>query len=153
MPMDRVRLGTDVRQNITARERLDRSGGLPEAASFRDRLASAHAGKLNERIDRALSQIEELGGRLGESFSFAELRKYKQAIAGLFKDLTSNMLEVKTELEWDSQAWEHRTLVTIRKVDAELEKLSDLILDQEQDRMAILAKIGEIKGMLVDVRM
>ncbi len=153
MPMDRVRSATDIRTNLSSRERTDRPASGVGHGSFRDTLVKAHAGQLNERIDKALQQIDTLGQRLGESLSLSDLRQYKQAIASLMRDLTSNMVQVKTEMEWDSQAWEHRTLVIMRTVDQELEKLTEMVVSQEQDRLAILERIGEIKGMLLDLRM
>lgn len=153
MPMERVRPGTDMRQNVSARERADRPATSASQSLFRERLAQAHVGQLNERIDQSLARIEELAGRLSQTLSLADLRRYRDAIAGLFKDLTTNMVQVKTELEWDAQAWEHRTMVTIRRVDEELERLTEMVVVQERDRLGILAKIGEIKGMLLDVRM
>lgn len=153
MPMERVRIGTDMSHGLTARERTERPAGGAARNSFRAQLQQAHAGQLNERIDKALTHIEELGARLGQSLSMADLKRYREAIAHLMRDLTSNMVEVRTQMEWDSQAWEHRTLVTIRKVNEELEELTSMVLSQEQDRLGILEKIGEIKGMLLDVRM
>lgn len=153
MPMERIRIGSDIAQPLAPRERGERPAGAPVQGAFRERLARAQVSHLNERIDKALAQIEELGNRLGESLSMADLKRYRQAIAGLMQDLTSNMVQVRTQMEWDSQAWEHRTLVTIRKVNEELERLTDMVLAQEKDRLAILDKIGEIKGMLLDVRM
>lgn len=153
MPMERVRPGPDRVPNVPSRERPDRPVNATAEGSFRDRLAKAQVGQLGDRIDKALAEIDQLGARLSETLNLADLRRYRQAIAVLFKDLTSNMFQVKTEMEWDSQAWEHRTLMTVQKVDSELERLTDLVLNHEQDRLAILAKIGEIKGMLLDVRM
>lgn len=153
MPMEPVRRGIDLAQNIAPRERADRTGNSSFQGAFREKLKQTQVAHFNERVDKALAQIEEVGARLNDSLTLVDLRKYKQAIAALFKDLTSRMVEVKTEMEWDSQAWEHRTLVTVRKVDDELEKLTQLVLTQEHDRLAILEKIGEIKGMLIDLRM
>lgn len=153
MPMDRVRSTPDLRTSLTNHERLDRSPGAIGQGSFRENLVKAQVGQLNDRIDKALQQVDQLGQRLGESLNLGDLRQYKQAIAALMRDLTSNMVQVRSEMEWDSQAWEHRTLVVIRTVDAELEKLTEMVVSQEQDRLSILAKIGEIKGMLLDLRM
>jgi uncharacterized protein YaaR (DUF327 family) len=151
MPMDRVRLGGELTRIATTGrgERPTPAARVP----FREQLAQTHAMHFNERIDRALAEIEQLGNRLGESLSQHDLRRYREAIARLFRDLTHHMMEVRADMEWDSQTWEQRTMVTIRKVDAKLEELSRLVLDQEQDRLGILAAIGEIKGMLVDVKM
>lgn len=153
MPMEPIRVGTDLSQAITTRDRSDRPAQGAAPGGFRAQLAQAHVGQLNERIDKALADIDELGTRLGQTLTMADLKRYRQAIAGLMRDLTSNMVQVRTQMEWDSQAWEHRTLITIQKVNGELEKLTEMVLTQEQDRLAILEKIGEIKGMLLDVRM
>lgn len=151
MPLDPIR--PDRAPSLPEKPRGARPAGPSEAEPFRAHLSQARALKLNERIDQAMAQIDELGARLGSSLSLADLKRYKQAVGGLLKDLNDHMLQVKTSMEWDAQAWEHRTLITIRRVDEELEQLTQMILSQEQDRLAILAKIGEIKGMLLDVRM
>lgn len=151
MTMERVRrVGELTRIATTGRgERAAPAGRVP----FREQLAQTHATHFNERIDRALADIDRLGQRLGESFSQHDLRSYREAIARLFRDLASHMVEVRTSMEWDAQTWEQQTMVTIRRVDEKLEELSRMVLDQEQDRLGILNAIGEIKGMLVDVRM
>lgn len=151
MPMDRVRFGGQLTR-IATTGRGERSTPVVRVP-FREHLAQSHALHLNERIDRALAEIEQLGQRLGESFSQHDLRAYREAVGRLFRDLSHHMMEVRADLEWDAETWEQRTMVTIRKVDEKLEELSRLVLEQEQDRLAILAAIGEIKGMLVDVRM
>lgn len=149
--MERIRIGSELTR-IAQTARGDRPATAMKTA-FREQLAEAHSLRFNDRIDRALSEIDQLGQRLGESLTQADLRRYREAVAKLFRDLTHHMLEVRSELEWDSQTWEQRTMVTIRKVDEKLEQLSEMVLDQEQDRLSILQAIGEIKGMLVDVRM
>jgi uncharacterized protein YaaR (DUF327 family) len=153
MGMDRLRIGTDVVRPLPAVERTERTGEVARGSDFRQQLAEANVGQLNERIDKALAEVDELGTRLSESLNMEDLKRYRVAIAGLFKDLTSNMVQVKTQMEWDSQNWQNRTLITVRKVNEELEKLANMVLSQEQDRLKILDKIGEIKGLLIDVRM
>lgn len=151
--MERVRIGSDLTHGLTARERTERPAPGGARRAFQAELSKASSLQWNERVDKALAEIDELGARLGQSLSMADLKKYRQAIGLLLRDLTTHMVEVKTQMEWDAQAWEHRTLVTVRKVNEELEKLTEMVVAQEQDRLAILERIGEIKGMLLDVRM
>jgi uncharacterized protein YaaR (DUF327 family) len=153
MGMDRLRIGTDVVRPLPAVERTERTGEVAHRSDFRQQLTEANVGHLNERIDKALAEVDLLGTRLGESLNMEDLKRYRVAIAGLFKDLTSNTVQVKTQMEWDAQNWQNRTLVTVRKVNEELEKLTNLVLSQEQDRLKILDRIGEITGLLIDVRM
>jgi uncharacterized protein YaaR (DUF327 family) len=149
----RIRNAVEAARSLPPSPLGERPGAGPARADFRARLAEAHAGQLNERIEKALTQIDELGQRLATSLSLEDLKRYRQAIATLMRDLTHHMVEIKTQLDWDAQAWEHRTLVIIRKVNEELERLTEMVLSQEKDRLAILEKIGDIKGMLLDLKL
>jgi len=151
MPMERVRLTTGLTRVATTGHGDRATPATREP--FREHLVRAHASKFNERIDRALQEIDELGRRLTESLSQEDLRRYREAIGRLFRDLIRHMTEVRQNLEWDSSAWEQRTMVTIERVDQRLEELARLVLEQEQDRLAILAAVDEIRGLLLDVRM
>lgn len=152
MPMERIRGTSEVARNLPVQGRADRAAG-PAAGTFKEQLFLARAGQFNERIESALREIDALGARLADSQSFADLKRYKQAIALLVRDLSNHMVQVRTDLDWDTQTWEQRTLVTIRRVDEELEKLTNAVLAQEKDHLDILARIGEIKGLLLDMRM
>jgi uncharacterized protein YaaR (DUF327 family) len=152
MAMERVRLGNDPAAALAGRTRPERPPGAHQRSEFRSHLAQAAVLQLSDRIENSLKEIEELGDRLKESLTLGDLKRYREAIAELFRNLTQNMVQVRTQMEWDSQAWEHRALVTIRTVNEELEKLASLVVAQEQDRLAILEKIGAINGLLLDIR-
>ena len=149
--MDRVRLMTGLTRVATTGngERATGAARVP----FREHLARTHAMHFNERIDRDLEEIDELGRRLTESLTQEDLHRYREAIGRLFRDITRHMAEVRQELDWDTGAWEQRTLITIQRVDERLEELSRLVLEQERDRLAILAAVDEIRGLLLDVKM
>lgn len=151
MALDRVRTAADPATALANRPRTERQTGAPRP-EFRLQLAEAAALQLSDRVEARLKEIEELGDRLGDSLTLGDLRRYRDAITELMRDLTTNMVQVRTQMEWDSQAWEHRTLVTIRTVNEELEKLASMVVAQEKDRLAILEKIGAINGLLLDIR-
>lgn len=150
MALDRVRPAADPAAALANRPRLDRH--TANRQEFKLQLAHASTEQLSDRIEARLKEIEELGERLGDSLTLGDLRRYRESITELFRDLTTNMVQVRTQMGWDSQAWEHRTLVTIRTVNEELEKLAGMVVAQEKDRLAILSKIGAINGLLLDLR-
>lgn len=151
MALDRVRPTVDPAAALANRPRAERHPGA-HRPEFRLHLAEAAIEQLSDRVESRLKEIEDLGDRLGQSLTLGDLRRYRDAITELMRDLTTNMVQVRTQMEWDSQAWEHRTLVTIRTVNEELEKLAGMVVAQEKDRLAILEKIGAINGMLLDLR-
>lgn len=127
-------------------------GAQGSRGAFRAKLIESQVVQANTRLDEQLRAIDQIGEQLGRSLSIADLKRYRQAISAFFKDALRMGTQVKTQMEWDSQAWEHRTLVTIEKVNHELDELTELVHAQEQDRLKILAKIGHIKGMLLDIK-
>jgi hypothetical protein len=45
----------------------------------------------------------------------------------------------------------HRVYGIVRLVDENLDELAQELMKDEQDHLAILAKIGEIRGLLLDI--
>lgn len=148
--MQRVRPVTDV-SSVAAPGRLQGAGA--SRGAFRAQLVDARITQVNTRLDEMMKEIDQIGVQLGRTLNLTDLKRYKQSIANFFKDALRLGTQVKTQMEWDSQAWEHRTLITIEKVNVALDELAQLVHGQEQDRLKILAKMGDIKGMLLDVQM
>lgn len=152
--MDRIegireRIPLGVTRERSARPRTESTA----APLFREQLAEVQVGALRERIDQQLARIDEIGQHLLASRSLADLKRYREAIADLFRDVSRSMNELRLHSDFDADTWEQRTLMTIARVEAELERLAPMILNQEHDRVAILEQIGLIKGLLLDVRL
>lgn len=151
--MERIRLTGDPLRTAPVREWSERPAEPSLRGSFRESLAAARKAQWNERLDRALERLDQFGSELAERRTLEDLKRYRMAVAELIRDLTSQMVQVRVDLEWDSHSWEQRTLVTLRRVNEEVERLAQMVLDHEKDRLAILEKLGEIKGLLLDVRL
>lgn len=149
--MPRVRRATDTGIEVPA-PAGERSRPAAPQAGFRRELQQARLGSVRERLNEQLSRLDTLGARLAGEMTVGSLKAYKEAVREFLRDLQREAVSVQTQLEWDYQAWQHRSLTVLQKVDAELEELGRMVLDHEQDRLKLLAKIGEIKGLLLDLR-
>lgn len=129
----------------------ERAAAAP-AAAFSQELKTARLGLVRARLDEYLREIEALGARLADERTMGNLKAYKTAVRNFLAALQREAVQVQTELDWDYQSWEQRTLTVVRKVDDELDKLAHMVLDSQADRLQILAKVGEITGMLLDIR-
>lgn len=130
----------------------DRSRPAAPAADFGRELHQARLGSLRERLAEQLARLDELGARLATDLTMGNLKAYKETVRDFLAAIQREAVTVQNELEWDYQAWQHRSLAVIRQVDQELDELGRMVLEHEQDRLKILAKIGEIKGLLLDLR-
>lgn len=122
------------------------------AAAFAQALAGARLRGVRQHLDQLLAAIDQAGARLAQEMTLANLRAYRDAVAEFLRTVQHEALAVHTEQGWDSQAWHHRALTIVRKVDEELDQLARQVLEQEHDRLAVLARIGEIRGLLLDLR-
>ena len=62
----------------------------------------------------------------------------------------SYCLWVEQERAWNMKGYS-RTLSTVQEVDNKLVELKQLVLDKQRNLIDILEKIGEIKGLLINL--
>lgn len=122
-------------------------------ADFNAQFRTARLTQARTQLDQLLGRIDALGRDLAERMTMANLRAYRQAVREFLQTVQEAAVQVETETEWDYQSWEQRTLTIVRKVNAELEALADDLVEQEQGRMRLLERLGEIKGLLLDLRL
>lgn len=156
--MERVRFGDGNRSPVrrSGRQPTEAGAALPtpeeESASFSRQLGQARLSGAQAQLEKLLADIAAEGERLARSFSLADLRRYKAMVRSFMQEVLDNGLSLRRELNMDPYSFEQRTLVTVRSVNQELDDLARMVLDREKDHLAILAKIGEIKGLLMDMR-
>ncbi|MFO7171484.1 MAG: YaaR family protein [Bacillota bacterium] len=121
------------------------------AADFHAQFQSARLTQARHRLDELLSRIDALGAELAERMTLGSLRAYREAVREFLRTVQEAAVQVETEMEWDYRSWEHRTLTIVRKVNQELEALAQDLMDREQGRLRLLERLGEIKGLLLDL--
>jgi uncharacterized protein YaaR (DUF327 family) len=100
---------------------------------------------LQELVDDVHSAADELRLRpLAE-----EIKRYKQAVRHFLRYVVANNYAVKTENYLFNH--EKRRKVQIEVVDQKLEQLAAGILSGQLGQLAILARLDEITGLLVDL--
>lgn len=103
-----------------------------------------------EQIDKLMADIEAAGERLGKSRTFADLAKYKSLVKSLVKEAVDAGLKLKQSHSWNSFS-EGKTYQTVEMIDQKLVELTEEVLQNDKQSIAILSKIGEIKGLLIHI--
>jgi uncharacterized protein len=65
-------------------------------------------------------------------------------------DVTKNGVGLYQTESWDLYGG-NKVLKTVQVIDKKMVELTDQILNQQHDQLSILERIGEIKGMLVNL--
>ncbi|MCH6263919.1 YaaR family protein [Neobacillus citreus] len=120
------------------------------SASFQ-KIMSSYTKELNkDYLQQLLDDITQQGQQLSEKPTFAELRKYKDLIKRFMDDVTKNGIGLHQTDSWDPYGG-NKTLKTIQIVDRKLVELTDHILNQQATSLSVLDRIGEIKGLLINL--
>ena len=80
------------------------------------------------------------------------MRKYRSLIKEFMNEIVNRSHEFSRENFLDRKG-RHRVYGIIRLVDSTLDELAQELCKDEKDNMAVLAKIGEIRGLLLDIFM
>ncbi|MCR5501979.1 MAG: YaaR family protein [Lachnospiraceae bacterium] len=105
---------------------------------------------LTERLTAMMEEITRQGDQLGKKRDIKDMRRYRTLIKEFMNEIVSRSHEFSRENFLDRRG-RHRVYGIVHLVDENLDALAQELMKDEQDHMAILTKIGEIRGLLLDI--
>jgi uncharacterized protein YaaR (DUF327 family) len=137
------------------RSTLDKRGQEQKAAQISSKgfqsLMVQQGNKLQlDQLNKLLVNIEDVGRRLAKSRNFSDLSKYKLLVKKFINEAVEYGMSMKQSRSWDHYG-NSRSLKIVEQVDQSLIELAEEIVRKESSMIDILAKIGEIKGLLINL--
>ena len=108
--------------------------------------------ELQERLSNLMSEITAEGEIIAKRKNIKDMRRYR----GLVKDFMNEILNRSHKFSRQNfldKRGRHRVYGIIKLVDQNLDDLAAELIKEESDNLSILAKIGEIRGLLIDLLM
>lgn len=119
--------------------------------SFKFTLASAITdADLQAKVDELLSDITAQGNRLAEHMDIRDMKKYRGLVKDFLNEVVYRSHKFSRENFLDRRG-RHRVYGIIRLIDKNLDELASELVEDEKDHISILDRIGEIKGLLLDI--
>ncbi|KEQ22757.1 MULTISPECIES: YaaR family protein [Paenibacillus] len=118
--------------------------------SFSDTMQQQEERATREQLQRILQQIDLQGQRLAKSMTVRELRQYKLLVKQFLEETARRGVQLRDTRGWDRRGRTKRYKL-LEEIDAELLGLADELVESEQGRIELLQKIGEIRGMLINL--
>jgi hypothetical protein len=119
--------------------------------SFKFTLASAITdADLQEKVDALMQDITAQGNRIAEHMDIRDMKKYRGLVKDFLNEVVYRSHKFSRENFLDRKG-RHRVYGIIRLIDSNLDELAGELVSDEKDHLAILAKIGEIQGLLLDI--
>lgn len=101
-------------------------------------------------LDALLERLDAIGRRLAANFSIYDLKEYKDTLRNFLKETLGKAYQLKSESGWSRQG-RPKLFLSLELIDQELEALSQMVLSKQKDPLRILEKLGQIRGLLVDL--
>ena len=119
--------------------------------SFKFTLASAITdADLQARVDELLNDITAQGNRLAEHMDTRDMKRYRGLVKDFLNEVVYRSHKFSRENFLDRRG-RHRVYGIIRLIDKNLDELASELAGDEKDHISILDKIGEIRGLLLDI--
>jgi uncharacterized protein YaaR (DUF327 family) len=119
--------------------------------SFKELLDNAEDDhRQKEMLDEMMASIQEKGQGLIESRTVESLFEYKEMVKGFVEEAVAYGLRIE-ERRGLSRSTRSKVLRVVSAVDQKLLELTDIIIAQEESKIKILQKVGEIQGLLVNI--
>ena len=105
---------------------------------------------LAERLQSLIGEIAVQGKRVADHMDFGELKVYRSLITNFINEVVTHSHEFSRENFLDRRG-RHHVYGIVRLVNQELDELAQELLKQEKNSLALLDKIDEIHGLLLDM--
>ncbi len=90
------------------------------------------------------------GDRLAKSMTVRELKAYRLLVKRFLEDTVRRGVTIKESKGWDRRGRGKRYKL-LDEVDSALLAMAEELLETEQGKIELLQKIGEIRGMLINL--
>ncbi|MCR2807178.1 YaaR family protein [Paenibacillus soyae] len=121
-----------------------------QSSSFADVMVQQDAQRSQEQLQSKLQDIHRQGDRLAKNMTVRELMLYRQMVKSFLEDTIKRGVGLKEVRGFDRRGRVKRYKL-LDEIDATLVSMAEELLDTEEGRIELLNKIGEIRGILINL--
>lgn len=138
--------------NMQQLSQLEQKNQTTESdGSFRFTLLSRiEEQELRASLSLMMDDITQQGNKLGKRLDIRDMKMYRKMIKEFMNEIASHSHAFSRENFLDKKG-RHRVYGMVKLVDAALDELAEELMQEEKDHISILSKIGEIRGLLLDL--
>ena len=113
-------------------------------------MSSIEEAGLSERLSVMMQEITMQGEKLGKHTDVRDMKHYRRLIQEFMNEIVNRSHKFSRENFLDRRG-RHRVYGMIKRVNVVLDELAGELIKEEKDTLAILSKVDEIRGLLLDI--
>lgn len=119
-------------------------------ANFKEKLENIQQEQIREELKVLFEKIETKTNKLQDRLFIEDLVEYKKLVKDFLNISVNNSHVFYKENSLDRRG-RHRVYSIVKQVDKELDDLTKDFIDIEGNRLRILDRLNDIKGLLLDI--
>lgn len=145
-----MKINQDLRMNLNSNQNVRQNNQANNR--FGEMVVKQGSKMQTEQLTRLIGDISAAGDRVARSRNLRELARFKMLVKRFLQEAVDYGLDMKQSHTWN-RFGEGRRLKIVETIDEHLVELAEDILNEEKESIELLAKIGEIKGLLINLYM
>ena len=113
-------------------------------------MSSIEEAGLSERLSVMMQEITMQGEKLGKHMDVRDMKHYRRLIQEFMNEIVNRSHKFSRENFLDRRG-RHRVYGMIKRVNVVLDELAGELIKEEKETLAILSKVDEIRGLLLDI--
>ena len=113
-------------------------------------MSSIEEAGLSERLSVMMQEITMQGEKLGKHMDVRDMKHYRRLIQEFMNEIVNRSHKFSRENFLDRRG-RHRVYGMIKRVNVVVDELAGELIKEEKDTLAILSKVDEIRGLLLDI--
>lgn len=113
-------------------------------------MSSIEEAGLSERLSVMMQEITMQREKLGKHMDVRDMKHYRRLIQEFMNEIVNRSHKFSRENFLDRRG-RHRVYGMIKRVNVVLDELAGELIKEEKDTLAILSKVDEIRGLLLDI--
>ena len=105
---------------------------------------------LQEKLAVLIEDITKEGKKIQKHMDVLDMKQYRALIKEFMNEIVTHSHKFERENFLDKRG-RHRVYGMIKLIDENLDALTEELLKEEKDAMAILTRVDEIRGLLLDI--
>ena len=137
---------------VQVRGTESRSSDAVESSAFRRTLTDMSNEMHTARLADMKKEIDEQGKLLSDRVDVREFEKFRRLIRDFLDEIVSNGYTFSREDAYASRG-RHRYIATVQVINEKLDALGKEVISEQADKIDILHRVDDIRGLLLDLMM
>lgn len=118
--------------------------------SFGEKLERVSEIKHQDTLVELTKDIFKQGELLLQKCDIKEFKRYKELLTQFFNEVVSSGYQFGKEQKFDARG-RNKLYANIKKVNTDMDKLAAELMKTQQNQVAILTMVDDIRGIIIDV--